>query len=444
MDERDLRRLSTSIKADPEDAPRQPAAIDEEFSRPITDTAQRRQSMSAVGDNHQMKPVLRPEPIKIKAEDPRLRSRALKRPEQSESNVEQTDVIREPAKPFVDVPFLQRGKPTGVEQTEPAKLRTDWSPDLDLDWNELLAGMLAKTSKSAASELEKPCAVFVGFPAQFEIQAAALTAWAEKYTKPRLVCGFQDWAEFEDFTTLKGPKLLLFHDSEPSFATLKGMGRALHREDVVCYNVSWTQPVAAGKPHYGASLLFPRGAATFVPEEVFVSTPAVALTFLKWYWRTYKDRSATQYKLMLRPNIHDWLQKRMMALAMEGKSDEAGMFVEMVQIVQQLSPVDVTVPGFTDVGTFDALASKSRLITFPEFENEYDHSVIASVEIKDVQKRDEFLTEHFLAFTIAEACKYRKFLVLHAGNLTQPEEGRHVSFRTATGFMNEVERKGKK
>jgi hypothetical protein len=205
MDERDLQRPSTFIKQEMSNGPSGAATTDEQMSNPVDGTVHRRQSMSAAQDSHPMNLDPRPKPVRLKAEDPRLRKRALKQPEQEAIDVQQTDVIPMPVnQPVTDarpqhggqIPVQQAGPATSVTPTSvdanQAKPEIDWSPDLDLDWNELLAGMSAKPSKHAASDLERPCAVFVGLPVQFGVQAAALNAWAEKHTKPRLVCGSQD------------------------------------------------------------------------------------------------------------------------------------------------------------------------------------------------------------------------------------------------------------
>lgn len=132
-----------------------------------------------------------------------------------------------------------------------------------------------------------------------------------------------------------------------------------------------------------------------------------------------------------------------MYLAKQKKAEESKAVTDMMQIVYQLSggPVDVTLPGVTDMLIFSQAAQTSQIIPFPALNDKmYHYNVRASMELEDIRKRDEFLIEYFVGFATAEASKFRKLLVLHGGNATQPADGQHVMFRTAARFMDEQKR----
>ena len=299
----------------------------------------------------------------------------------------------------------------------------DWTPDLDY------AMIFPKVNpKDGAIHSSW---VFVGLPESFTVQARSFEQWASQKTTKAQVLGRGDWDTFQKFYSLPGPKLILFHKDTPSYATLPGFSKFLHSHSADCYQVSWAEPKMGAKVNYHLTTLFPKGHVMLLSEEAMVSNPAAACFTMSWFLTNYGQRRMDS-KLLLRPNIVEWLQYRYKHLKdVENNPGDANLMGQMLGHVHELAVMDVTLPGV------EQECDPPQLVSLPQL-LDYDHSVTASMDGTSIQQRDQILIEYFIGFAIAEADKHRKFLVVHGGNSVQPADGQHVAFRSVETFAKEM------
>ncbi|ETN44265.1 uncharacterized protein HMPREF1541_10816 [Cyphellophora europaea CBS 101466] len=312
----------------------------------------------------------------------------------------------------------------------------DWSFDTDY------RALVKLIKNSAVIESRMPF-VFVAFTNTHDIQAQALKAWAIKQTSPRCVFGENDLKEFHRFATTTDPSLFFFYEGDPSYTCLESFHKFLHREEVVCHTVSWETSPATHTVRYKLKPLFPQGQLVLITEDVFLSKPINALSLLKWYETHYKGRGSS-YKLMVRPNIRSFLETRALALAEMDDQDELKAVLDLLVLVNELSsPTDVTIPGSTKLLTeplgTDDVVKQSSFVPFPRLPG-YDHTPTASLEQGEVMKRDQFLIEYFIEYSIAESSRFKRFLVVRGEKGPPVADSQHIAFRTAATFVRELEK----
>lgn len=155
--------------------------------------------------------------------------------------------------------------------------------------------------------------VYIAFHKSHPREAQAVREWISKHTLRRLVYTDEDdndWALWLDSVENK-LGLLLFHEDDPAYCQLRGLGPILGQDRVLCYNISFP-PSAEGPSAKGpsaksiVSMIFPRGTFLLITEASILNYPTQVKYILGWFQAHAKEKSSG-WKIMLRPRISDWL-----------------------------------------------------------------------------------------------------------------------------------------
>ena len=314
----------------------------------------------------------------------------------------------------------------------------DWSCDLEF------ASMIPSITSSSSRPL-----VYIALGVSHSQQADLIKEWAAKSTSPRLIFVEKntqsEWDEFRPTCNSSSPAMLLFSD-EPKFCKLEELGSFLGKyEALSAFRISW-DPNA--KPIYTATKMFTRGTVMLMTEAA-MRRAASAKNLLLWFEKNSKDKSK-HWKLMVRPNIRNFLQQQAMQA---GEDDKSRQFLEVLTIMHRLSGiVDVTIGA--NVERLQALqqlkiadkADKSEdfVIPLPQLP-EYDSS--SEVDPSSTKARDDILLRHFVAWTVSHASNHRRFLVIddddRAGrDTTIYDNANHIVFQSSDEFLRTPKRKG--
>jgi hypothetical protein len=320
---------------------------------------------------------------------------------------------------------------TPLADTIEVEIPVDWT--VATDFHSLIGGSSTSSGKPW---------VFIAYAEQHPAQADAARKWAGKHTIGRLVYtdldGTSDW---NDFRENPNNKLVLFHEDNPNFCTLKDFSHLLGRDNVTCYNVSWTTEANVAK--YTFSRLFPRGTVLLLPEWTIVKHPKESVFALEWFMQHSKSK---YWKVMVRPNVRDWLQQT--ALDCED-SEKAKELYEVLRLLFKLSAgPDVTIARFADhadslgIGLSRDLELNNFIVPLRTLPG-YDDSPEADSSVEAISERDEKLMNHFIYWSVMNSKSSRKFIAVDdpqgrmGKGAGKPNGAEHIKFWKPEAFMME-------
>ena len=99
-------------------------------------------------------------------------------------------------------------------------------------------------------------------------------------------------------------------------------------------------------PTYTCWRMLPHGRATLITDEVFVYYPQKAITILSMYLRNHKEKppGGETNKIFARPGLKRWLLKLVEDLPDDGDKDYLHNLVQLVNLVEELCPMEVCDP----------------------------------------------------------------------------------------------------
>jgi hypothetical protein len=189
--------------------------------------------------------------------------------------------------------------PMALDEKQPA------STPFTADFDALFCGIDRKQRKPR---------VFITFAKSHPLETTIIKDWLRSYIGDRYVFDNSekgDWAEFQDHDDMSNKtSVILFHADRSAFTDLQGFYQSLRYSNVLCYNVRFTKATVDTTTADGSNpftMLFPRGTALCITEDLLRRFPDKALFALRWF-RTSSNGKAKTWKLMLFPRIQDWLK----------------------------------------------------------------------------------------------------------------------------------------
>lgn len=301
-----------------------------------------------------------------------------------------------------------------------------------------------KLLRLSPSNSPKPF-VYIAISDEYNAQMEAVKRWATSHTSERFVfCSTEDeWETFEtQVSNSTTPSLLLFHSADPSYCTLRNLGDILGKDNVACFNISWSVP--GGTVQYAIDRIFPRGTVLFISEHSLTYHGEDVMYALDWFRRQSKGKS-THWKVMVRPNIRAWLQQR----AMDGAEEEAKKYIDILVLLHKISGIiDVTTGAdIRKPHQLNAMTTAEDFIVPPPRLSKYDDSIEASTSEKSIRERDDILIKHFIGWSVLKASNHRRFVALDHGSgdgSKKPECSEHIVFRTPQKFRKHEEKRESK
>lgn len=190
--------------------------------------------------------------------------------------------------------------------------------------------------------------------------------------------------------------------------------------------------------------LFPHGGVILITEDFMLREPDATVIILAWFNDWTKKRFPGMWKIMLRPNVLNWLLQQR-----DPKEDtRKGIWLAMYSIIMQLgASVDSTanVPysshdpdSILSDGIHDA-HSESRVISpqrMPLYGTRSDDDYLGLDLPQDLDQQTrnaDHLAEFFAGWALVHGHRYRRFTVLTSVNpLKRWNEWNHVEVFTST------------
>lgn len=325
-----------------------------------------------------------------------------------------------------------------VTQTE-ALVPTDHITTDDRSWT-VAADFKSLMDGSSSQSNTKPF-VFIAFKRFFPEQGKALRTWAASHTSSRFIYADDDddgCGSLEDFRCSKNPAIFLFHDAVTNFCELRDLWQLLGRENVFCYNVSWTPPEDGSElVSYGFSKLFPSGSALLVTERMMIEYGRETIAALDWFKRNAKKET---WQIMVRPRVRGWLQQK--AIQTHDPEKQQRLFDILGCLYRLSSYRDVTIADHNDrledLGVSQEPQDVNYIVPLPVLKG-YDDSEDAAGDPGSLSQRDDVLVQHFVHWSMTEACKVsRRFIVLddNQAKLAKGKvEAGHVRFAMPDAFV---------
>jgi hypothetical protein len=320
-------------------------------------------------------------------------------------------------------PEAGRTAPESSSIVKAEEVDLDWTPDHG--FKQLVEPLL---ERHEAAEIY----VYISFSKEHPKQAEALRKWAAEHTTKRSVFNDDEW---QDFLKVKAevPKLLLFLEGSNAFDSLHSFTDIVFRSGTICHSVSWKIRGMTGSVAYEFSPLFPGGNFYLLTEKVLLKHPKMAADFLTWFQDMLKAKPQSRDKIMVRPSVQRHIEEVLKAEHMGANSRLQDLYT-ILETIRGLSPIcDITVPG-TTARMADPLGLQKRpapFASFPLLPGEY-------TDEPDLERRDAWLLQHYVGESIRAASSYRRFTVLHCGNMQKGDFSEHISFRSIKGFLSQV------
>lgn len=201
-----------------------------------------------------------------------------------------------------------------------------------LDYNHLLP-VLASNTKV---DRNRPI-FFISFAQSQPKDAEAVQTWLEQKTEPRNIYLDSErfgWQRFhEKFSSSVGMTVLLFHEDHPNYHQLPGLGILLSPEYSICFSISFKRKTNSD-PDLSSTLirtLFPKSAAYLITESMIIRNLEETLTIVRFF----DSQKKPGYKMVMRPNIEQWLLEYASKVSDEQKR---GMLIDLLVLVRSLHP----------------------------------------------------------------------------------------------------------
>ncbi|KAL4949659.1 hypothetical protein BDW69DRAFT_173898 [Aspergillus filifer] len=285
-------------------------------------------------------------------------------------------------------------------------------PDMVLNLDEHFATKLGITFEglSSINTADKPRRAelfYVWFPEDFKDERELVMMFLKKHT-PALYSNSvdSDWDRFT-FTVNKSMMqgAVLFHGSFVDYHKVPSLRETLYKTKANFWNISLAQPLSDVNLH--VQQLFPRGGVFLLTEDLMIRDPDSTMIILDWFHDVAKRKSSSsRWKIMLRPNILNWLMKQI------DRRDKSSP--QWLAIYQHLGRLGFTADN--DPLTCHNDDPDSCVISLP-FLPKYgsrtpDDSPDIPRECTQEHRNADHLAEYFAGWSLLNAHRFRRFVIV--------------------------------
>ncbi|KAL4741054.1 hypothetical protein BDV11DRAFT_168606 [Aspergillus similis] len=316
-----------------------------------------------------------------------------------------------PADSMILDPHPARALTPGNSGTESATARVDLNKlflnGFGITFEKLAA--IGGTDKKA----QRAKVFYVWYPEDSQVvkdEKDLITRFLKIYT--RLLFSNSVSVDWERFTTMVNENnmhgVVLFHESFVHYDKVPQLQKALRRTTGF-WKVSLSKPVQYIDRPLHVQRLFPHGGIFLLTEDLIVREPVAAMIILQWFYEWSKKKYPGLWKIMLRPNILNWLTNQM-----ELADDlQKCRLLAMYHLVKQL--------GFCP--TNNLLSSFGRswedVVISPPALPKYgfrtaDDSPEIPRDCTQEQRNADHLGEFFAGYSLVHAHRFRRFFIITA------------------------------
>ncbi|RDW70733.1 putative Chromo domain protein Chp1p [Aspergillus mulundensis] len=217
----------------------------------------------------------------------------------------------------------------------------------------------------------------------------------------RLDKGWEKFMNLVTGNTMHG--VVLFHQSIVQYNKLPQLVRAIRRTTNF-WKVSLAKPIQYLDPPLHVQRLFPHGGVYLLTEDFMVHEQVAAMIILQWFHEYSRKKNPGTYKLMLRPDIMNWLLNNMEV----GDDSQRCRWFTMYHLVKQIgfNPNDDIIPGLEE----DFIISPP---TLPKYGfRTADDSPDIPKNCTQEQRNTDHLGEFFAGYALLNAHRFRRFYMI--------------------------------
>ncbi|KAL4999290.1 hypothetical protein BDV10DRAFT_56943 [Aspergillus recurvatus] len=219
-----------------------------------------------------------------------------------------------------------------------------------------------------------------------------------------------DWERFTTMVnenTMQG--VVLFHESFVEYDKIPQLQKALRRTTGF-WKVSLSKPIQYADHPLHAQRLFPHGGVFLLTEDLMIREPVAAMVILQWFYEWSKKKYPGLWKIMLRPDISNWLKNQMEL----GDYSQKRRWLAMYHLVKQLC----FCPTNDFLASFERRLEEDVVISPPTLPKYGFRTADDSPEIPEDctqdQRNADHLGEFFAGYSLVHAHRFRRFYMITA------------------------------
>ncbi|KAL4916091.1 hypothetical protein BDW62DRAFT_203094 [Aspergillus aurantiobrunneus] len=222
-----------------------------------------------------------------------------------------------------------------------------------------------------------------------------------------------DASDWEKFVTMVKKNIMqgvvLFHESFVEYDKIPFFREILRRVPGF-WNVSISQPLKYADRPLHVQRLFPHGGVFLVTEDFMVREPDDTMIILEWFYEWTKKKFPGTWKIMLRPNILNWLLKQ---VDLSEKPNQPS-WLAIYHLVKRLgfSPTDDLLPSIEDDHINSLILSPPTLPMYGS--RTADDSPNIPRNCSQEQRNSDHLAEFFAGWSLINAHRFRRFIMITA------------------------------
>ncbi|KAL2815640.1 hypothetical protein BDW59DRAFT_15228 [Aspergillus cavernicola] len=316
----------------------------------------------------------------------------------------------------------------------------DAAMDLDILFRDKFGITFEKLATLGGPEKKRVYMFYVWFPDDADPvvkERDLVMRFLKKHT--RLLysnCVEVDWERFST-TCMEQPDMqgvVLFHDSFLDYHKIPSF-REFLRRSTSCWNISLSQPLKYVNHPLHLQRLFPHGGVFLITEDFMVRMPEPTLIILEWFYEYSSKKFPGNWKMMLRPDILNWLLKQV------ERSDKFKQqrWLTMYHLVRQLGyhPTEDLIP------TMEEDLIDTTIISPPNLPNYGSRTADDSPDIprnsSQEYRNTDHLAEFFAGWCLLNAHRFRRFtMITSLDPLPRWTDWQHIEIRHGNGrdFFN--------
>ncbi|KNG87052.1 hypothetical protein ANOM_004483 [Aspergillus nomiae NRRL 13137] len=230
----------------------------------------------------------------------------------------------------------------------------------------------------------------------------------------------EDW---EKFTQAKNG-VILVHESFLEFYRLHGLNNLCRQSTFNFWSFSLNKELGDNQPYFRR--MFQTGGVLLITADYILSDPRGTVVVLSWFEEYAKGRYPGTWKLMLPPDVLNWVQKQI-EVTVNSRFLWLGMYHLILQITALGDAKSRNILTGAEGGyTPNTVISPSKLPGYGFRTDDEIPDLPKDKTLSQEQRNADHLIEFYAGWALINCYQFRKFLVLTASSLPRWDEWQHL------------------
>ncbi|KAL4929220.1 putative Chromo domain protein Chp1p [Aspergillus undulatus] len=375
---------------------------------------------------------LDPRPSRIQSEKPMIRPKSVSFADTMDLDVRATETagksIAHQDSTLVAGHMDLDARPTEATIPENVVPKPHTAPTLDEHFSARYGITFEKLATITGTQKPKRAEMFyVWFPEEFRDEREWVMKFLKQHTPQAALYSNSDETDWDRFIFTVNKNIIhgavLFHGSFVDYHKVPSLRDTLHRTKANFWNVSLIKPLNHVDPPLHLQQLFPHGGVFLLTEDFMLRDADSTMIILEWFYEGSRKKTNKPWKIMLRPNILTWLIKQM------NHADKLGsQWLAIYQILVKLGcdPENDLLRSLDD-------DPNSNLIISPSLSKYGSRTPDDSPDIPrdctQEQRNADHLAEYFAGWSLLNAHRFRKFVILSLHSLDRWKSWQHIEVK---------------